>query len=97
MWSPTADADALLFERNIEVIPDVLCNSGGVVVSYFEWVQNNSNDHWSLDLVEERLTKMLFNTCDNLFVLKDQYKQDKYSNRTLAYKISVDNLFHNKK
>jgi glutamate dehydrogenase (NAD(P)+) len=103
----TADADALLFERNIEVIPDVLCNSGGVVVSYFEWVQNNSNDHWSLDLVEERLTKMLFNTCDNLFVLKDQYKggfiwrkggkQYKYSNRTLAYKISVDNLFHNKK
>jgi len=91
----TAEADAILLERNIEVIPDVLCNSGGVIVSYFEWVQNNSNDYWSLDKVEERLTKMLHDTCHNLFVLKDQYKQYKYSNRTLAYKISVDTLFHN--
>jgi len=91
----TAEADAILLERNIEVIPDVLCNSGGVIVSYFEWVQNNSNDYWSLDAVEERLKKMLHNTCISLFHLKDQYKQEKYSNRTLAYKISVDNLFHN--
>jgi glutamate dehydrogenase len=93
----TAEADKILFERNIEVIPDVLCNSGGVIVSYFEWVQNNSNDRWSLDTVEEQLTKMLFNTCNKLFNLKDQYKQDKYSNRTLAYKISIDTLFSNKK
>ena len=91
----TAEADAILLERNIEVIPDVLCNSGGVIVSYFEWVQNNSNEYWSLDKVEERLTKMLHNTCISVFYLKDQYKQEKYSNRTLAYKISVDTLFHN--
>jgi glutamate dehydrogenase (NAD(P)+) len=91
----TADADAILLERNIEVIPDVLCNSGGVVVSYFEWLQNNSNDYWSLDKVEERLTNMLHNTCISVFDLKKQYKQHKYSNRTLAYKISVDTLFHN--
>jgi len=92
----TADADEVLLERNIEVIPDVLCNSGGVVVSYFEWLQNHSNDYWSLDKVEERLTKMLHSTCISVFYLKDQYKQEKYSNRTLAYKISVDNLFHDK-
>ena len=91
----TAEADAILMERNIEVIPDVLCNSGGVVVSYFEWLQNNSNDYWSLDVVEDQLTNILHSTCDKLFVLKDQYKQDKYSNRTLAYKLSVDTLFHN--
>ena len=91
----TTEADAILLERNIEVIPDVLCNSGGVVVSYFEWLQNNSNDYWSLDKVEERLTKMLHNTCISVFDLKDHYKQEKYNNRTLAYKISVDNLFHN--
>ena len=91
----TAEADAILLERNIEVIPDVLCNSGGVVVSYFEWLQNNSNDYWTLDKVEERLTKMLHSTCISVFDLKDHYKQEKYSNRTLAYKISVDNLFHN--
>jgi glutamate dehydrogenase/leucine dehydrogenase len=90
----TTEADAILLERNIEVIPDVLCNSGGVVVSYFEWLQNNSNDYWNLDKVEERLTKMLHNTCSSVFDLKDHYKQEKYSNRTLAYKISVNNLFH---
>ena len=95
----TADADAILFERNIELIPDVLCNSGGVIVSYFEWLQNNSNDYWSLDEVEDRLKKMLFNTCNSLFILKDKYnhKQLNYSNRNLVYKMSVDILFHNKK
>ena len=91
----TADADIILTERNIEVIPDVLCNSGGVVVSYFEWVQNKSNDYWSLDKVENRLTNMLHNSCNSIFVLKNQYKQHSYSNRILAYKNSIDNLFNN--
>lgn len=91
----TADADIILTERKIEVIPDVLCNSGGVVVSYFEWVQNKSNDYWSLDKVEKRLTNMLHNSCNSIFVLKDQYKQHSYSNRILAYKNSIDNLFNN--
>ena len=91
----TAEADAILLERNLEVIPDVLCNSGGVVVSYFEWLQNNSNNYWSLDKVEKRLTNMLHNTCISVFDLKDKYKQHKYNNRTLAYKISVDTLFNN--
>jgi glutamate dehydrogenase (NAD(P)+) len=49
------DADALLHMRKILVIPDVLCNGGGVIVSYFEMVQNSNLDHWERDEVYHRL------------------------------------------
>src|SRR5258707_734942 len=42
----TPQADRILFERGIPVLPDILTNSGGVTVSYFEWVQNIENEHW---------------------------------------------------
>ena len=53
----TPDADRVLAERNDEifVIPDVLCNAGGVIVSYFEWVQDLQQYFWSKDEVMERL------------------------------------------
>jgi len=89
----TAEADQILFDKNIEVIPDVLCNSGGVIVSYFEWLQNNSSDYWNLDAIEERLKNMLNNTCKNVFELKQEHNNE-MNNRVLTYKLSVDNLFH---
>jgi glutamate dehydrogenase/leucine dehydrogenase len=56
----TPAADLLLQERGIPVLPDILANSGGVCVSYFEWVQNNENQQWDLDEVNRKLrTKML--------------------------------------
>jgi glutamate dehydrogenase (NAD(P)+) len=55
----TPAADAILARRGITVLPDIVANAGGVVVSYFEWVQNLENQQWSLDKVEDRLrTKM---------------------------------------
>ena len=51
----TAAADAILAERGITVVPDILANAGGVIVSYFEWVQANQSYWWSEDEVEERL------------------------------------------
>jgi glutamate dehydrogenase/leucine dehydrogenase len=55
----TAQADDLLFNRGIVVIPDILANAGGVVVSYFEWSQNLSNDAWPEEKVLERLKQIM--------------------------------------
>lgn len=52
----TPDADTILFARGISVIPDILANAGGVTVSYFEQVQNNTNYFWSLEEVQEKLS-----------------------------------------
>ncbi|MCI0700370.1 MAG: Glu/Leu/Phe/Val dehydrogenase [Planctomycetia bacterium] len=55
----TPSADRVLYGRGIPVLPDILANSGGVCVSYFEWVQNNENEQWELDEVNQKLrTKM---------------------------------------
>jgi glutamate dehydrogenase (NAD(P)+) len=51
----TPAADAILFKKGIPVLPDILANSGGVTVSYFEWVQNIDNDKWDEDLVNSKL------------------------------------------
>jgi glutamate dehydrogenase (NAD(P)+) len=51
----TPDADEILYRRDVFLIPDILCNAGGVTVSYFEWVQDLNRDHWSEATVNEKL------------------------------------------
>jgi glutamate dehydrogenase len=51
----TPEADEILTEKNVLVVPDILANSGGVIVSYFEWVQNNYNYYWTEAEIEQRL------------------------------------------
>ena len=55
----TGDVDDVLFERGIQVVPDVLANAGGVTVSYFEWVQNRSGSSWTLLEVQDRLAAVM--------------------------------------
>lgn len=55
----TLEADEILSEREVFVLPDVLGNAGGVIVSYFEWVQGTQNYMWSLEEINERLHKIL--------------------------------------
>lgn len=74
----TAAADEILQQRNVVVLPDILANAGGVVVSYFEWVQNLENQQWDLEKVEKRLkTKMcraVDETVDRFTELQARYE-----------------------
>lgn len=58
------EADTSLSDRSVAVIPDLLANAGGVIVSYFEWVQNRTGDYWSADTVKDRLEKRINASAD---------------------------------
>jgi len=55
----TPEADEIFWKRGIFMIPDILCNAGGVTVSYFEWVQDLNRDHWSEKVVNEKLREIM--------------------------------------
>ena len=53
------DADEILEKNGVFTIPDILCNAGGVIVSYFEWVQNGMSFFWTEDEIDSRLHRIL--------------------------------------
>lgn len=69
----TSRADEILKEKNVNVIPDILANSGGVIVSYFEWVQNRTSLYWTRDEVIERLINCLKSSFENVLEIKNSY------------------------
>jgi glutamate dehydrogenase (NAD(P)+) len=85
----TPEADRILHEKGIYVIPDFLCNAGGVTVSYFEMVQNACNYQWEIDTVYKRLDeKMTKAFCD----VHEMTRQRKTHNRLSAYLVAVQRV-----
>ena len=82
----TPQADEILRDRGITVLPDILSNAGGVTVSYFEWVQGLQNFFWSLDQVNRELEKVMEGAFAAVNAKADQADCDY---RTAAYTIAI--------
>jgi glutamate dehydrogenase (NAD(P)+) len=87
----TPAADQVLHDKGITVLPDILANSGGVTVSYFEWVQNIQQFRWELHEVNEELEKRMKAATELVFAKADEHDM---SLREAAYCIAVDRVAH---
>ena len=85
----TPEADKILFEKGVYVLPDFLANAGGVTVSYFEQVQNTYNYYWSLSEVQQQLDRKM---TDAFKAVYDMAKKSRIHNRLAAYMVSVSRV-----
>ncbi|GAC1315287.1 MAG: Glu/Leu/Phe/Val dehydrogenase [Chloroflexota bacterium] len=85
----TAEADAILARRGVLVVPDILANAGGVVVSYFEWVQDRYGYFWHEAEVNERLEDKMVAAFDAVWRTKERFEVDA---RTAAYILAVERI-----
>jgi glutamate dehydrogenase (NAD(P)+) len=85
----TPDADEILARRGVLVVPDILANAGGVVVSYFEWVQDRYGYFWKEAEVNERLEEKMVAAFDAVWSTKERFEVDA---RTAAYILAVDRI-----
>ena len=82
----TLEATKILTERNVLLVPDVLASSGGVTVSYFEWVQNNQGYYWEDEEVQTKLKALLVNSFNQIYEMSETRKVDM---RLAAYMVGV--------
>jgi glutamate dehydrogenase (NAD(P)+) len=72
----TKEAIKILNEKGVLIIPDILCNAGGVIVSYFEWVQGLQHFFWDLDQINSKLKSIMQNSFERVFDVSQKYKCD---------------------
>jgi glutamate dehydrogenase len=85
----TKEADDILYEKDILVIPDILCNAGGVTVSYFEWVQNISGHYWTEEDVVKEEEQAMVNAFAMVYIISVEHK---VSMRLAAYMHSIKKI-----
>ncbi|MFB6374722.1 MAG: Glu/Leu/Phe/Val dehydrogenase, partial [Bradymonadaceae bacterium] len=85
----TLEAEPILDDRDIEVIPDVMANAGGVVVSYFEWVQNKRSESWQLQEVDSRLHFMMKRAFHEMRAFAREHN---VRNRTASFAVALERL-----
>jgi glutamate dehydrogenase (NAD(P)+) len=94
----TPAADSILFSRGIPVVPDILANSGGVCVSYYEWVQNNENEQWDEDEVNGKLHVKMERATDTVLAKQAEVNgkaaSAKIDLRTAALLVAIERVAH---
>jgi glutamate dehydrogenase (NAD(P)+) len=85
----TSEADAILAEKKVFVIPDILANAGGVTVSYFEWVQDRQGFFWNEQLVNGRLEEIMVNSFRDVVSFAEKHQ---VNNRLAAYMLAIDRV-----
>ena len=90
----TPEADEILHQNKILVLPDVLANSGGVTVSYFEWVQNNYGYYWDEDIIKQRLKEKMVTAFAKIW---EKYELSNCDFRTNAYILTLNKILEAEK